>query len=66
MPDEETKKKIDVFLKEYGELVAKHKVDIVAFPMFQPDGNGGFKVMVHSQAVSTENQPIKSPFVPTP
>ncbi len=61
--DEETKSAIDAFLKEYGELVAKHKVDFVTYPLWQPDSKGGWMMTIQNQAVSTKDQPIKSPFV---
>ena len=46
--------KISDFLKEYGELVAKHKVDFVNFPMFVPGENGEFKIMIKTEPVDLE------------
>ncbi len=57
---EETKKEIDAFMTEYGELVKKHQVDFASYPMWIPDGQGGFKCIVQSTPVSTKNQPVKS------
>ena len=51
------------FIEEYGALVEKHKIDFAAYPMFVPDGEGSFKIMVQTQAVSTKEQPVKSPFI---
>lgn len=62
-PNEQQKKQIEEFLAEYGAIVEKHKVDFVNFPMFQPDGQGGWRILIHNQPVSTEGQPVKSPFV---
>lgn len=64
--NDEQKKRIDDFMKEYGELVAKHKVDFASFPMFVPDesGKGSFKVICQSVPIDTSNQPTKSPFIP--
>ena len=61
--DEETKVAIDAFLKEYGELVQKHKVDVVAYPMWTPGEKGTWIMSIQTTAVSTKDQPVKSPFV---
>lgn len=61
-PDESMERKT-AFLSEYGELVNKHKVDFASYPVFVPDGQGGFKVIVQSTPVDIKNQPQKSPFV---
>lgn len=63
MPDEELKKRIDAFVKDYGELVDKHQIDFVNYPMFVPDGQNGFKIIVQNQPVDIKNLPTKSPFV---
>lgn len=60
MPSQEEQ---EAFIKEYGELVAKHHIDFAAFPMFIPDGAGSFKIAIQTQAVSTKDQPVKSPFI---
>jgi hypothetical protein len=64
--DEEQKARTDSFMKEYGELVAKHKIDFASFPVFVPDesGRGSFKVVCQSVPVDISNQPQKSPFIP--
>lgn len=51
------------FVQEYGELVAKHKVDFATYPMFVPDGNGGFKIVCQNTPVDMTNQPIRSDFM---
>jgi hypothetical protein len=48
---DEHKEKAEAFMKEYGELVAKHGFDFAAYPVFIPDGQGGFKVVVQSTPV---------------
>lgn len=58
------------FVKEYGELVAKHNVDFATYPVFVPDGKGGFRVTVQNTPVditkSEVQEPQKSPeeFIP--
>ena len=47
-------KKIDNFVKAYGELVKKHGVDFITFPQFVPDGNNGFKIVCQTQPVDLE------------
>lgn len=62
-PTPEEKAAFNAFIKDYGELVAKHKMDFMAYPSFQPDEQGGWKITIQTQAVPTKNQPIKSPFM---
>ncbi len=62
-PDGELQKRAEVFVKEYGDLVEKHKIDFVNFPMFVPDGQGGFRIVIQNQPVDTTGQPVKSPFM---
>lgn len=64
MTEEERKEKGEAFLKEYGELVAKHQIDFATYPMFIPDGQGGFKIVVQSTPIDISQQPKKSPFIP--
>lgn len=63
MIEEERIKKGEAFLKEYGELVQKHQMDFAAYPVFVPDGQGGFKIVVQSTPIDISNQPKKSPFI---
>lgn len=68
MTTEENNNNEDVlaFLKEYGELVEKHQVDFANYPVYVPDGQGGFKTIIQSTPVSLKNRPQelqKSPFV---
>lgn len=62
-PTEEQKARIDLFLKEYGELVEKHHVDFINFPQYLPDGSGGWKLMLQTTPMDITNSPQKSPFV---
>lgn len=55
-----SKEELDAFLKEYAVLIEKHAMDFVHYPMYIPDGTGGFKTVVQSTAVST-TQLTKSP-----
>jgi len=50
------------FMKEYGELVEKHKMDFANYPMYIPDGEGGFKTVMQSVPVPIQ-EGVKSPFV---
>lgn len=65
-PEEQASEKeaLNVFIKEYGELVAKHKFDFIAYPIWQPSDTGEWKMSIQTQAVSTKNKPVRSPFVP--
>lgn len=57
--------RVNGFLKEYGELVGKWKMDFATYPMFVPDGQGGFKILTQSTPVDMTNQPIRSDFMQT-
>ncbi len=61
--NEELKKRQEAFIKEYGELVEKHKLDFATYPVFTPDGTGGFKVVIQNTPVDTTNMPKASPFI---
>jgi hypothetical protein len=65
MTEEERQEKGTQFLKEYGELVEKYQMDFATYPMFIPDGEGSFKIVVQSTPVDISNQSKKSPFVAT-
>lgn len=60
---EDLNNRVNAFIKEYGELVKKHEVDFATYPVFVPDGQGGFKVIVQNTPVDIKNQPRKSPFI---
>lgn len=60
---ENMQERAGAFVKEYGELVQKHGIDFASYPVWVPDGQGGFKVVVQNTPVDVRNQPKKSPFV---
>lgn len=51
------------FVAEYGDLVKKHNIDFATYPMFVPDGQNGFKVMIQNTPVDTTPKGEPSPFV---
>lgn len=59
----ESKERIDTFVREYGELVNKHKVDFANYPLFQPNKEGKWEIVLQSQPVDISQQPVKSPFI---
>lgn len=48
---EEQKAKAEAFVKAYGELVQEHNMDFAHYPVYMPDGNGGFKTVIQSTPV---------------
>lgn len=58
-----TQERIQDFLTKYGELVKATNIDFATYPVFVPDGQGGFKVIVQNTPVDISNQPKKSPFM---
>ena len=63
--DEKVDPKVKAFVDEYGELVKKHDFDFAAYPVWVPDGTGGFKTIIQQVPVNTKDQPKKSPFMAT-
>lgn len=61
---DEVQDRIDAFVKDYGEMRSKHKVDIAAAPSFVPNDRGTWELMINMQPVDISNELIKSPFIP--
>lgn len=61
--EDDAKKRGEAFFKEYGELVEKHQVDFANYPMFIPDKDGSFKIIIQSTPVDVKNRPKPSPFI---
>lgn len=58
-----TQERIQAFLAAYGALVKEHDIDFASYPVYIPDGAGGFKTIVQNTPVDIKNQPKKSPFM---
>jgi hypothetical protein len=58
------KERIDAFIKDYGELRNKHKIDIASAPSFVPNDRGTWELVINMQPVDISNELIKSPFIP--
>jgi len=52
------------FYDEYQALVEKHQIDFINYPVYIPDGNGGFKTVIQSSPISLKDRAVKSPFIP--
>lgn len=61
--DKGEKERGEEFVKRYGELVKEFEFDFASYPVYIPDGQGGFKTIVQTTPISTKNQPKKSPFM---
>lgn len=53
---ENIKNRVEAFMKEYGELVQKHQIDIANYPVYTPDGQGGFKTILQATPVDISNK----------
>lgn len=63
----ETNPKLQEFLDKYKSLVDEMSVDFATYPVFIPDGHGGFKIIVQTTPVDISKKPdegVPSPFVP--
>lgn len=45
----ETEKRSKEFWEEYKNLIEKHQMDILPYPQFIPDNEGGWKLVVRMQ-----------------
>ena len=63
MSEDQTNERAQEFLTKYKALVDEMQIDLATYPVFVPDGQGGFKVIVQTTPVDITNQPKKSPFV---
>ena len=61
--EKELQERLAKFMDAYKKLVDEHQADFAAFPVFVPDGQGAFKVIIQMQPVDMRNRPQKSPFV---
>lgn len=65
MEFEERKAKFLEFLKtEYKTKMDELKCDMYSYPLYVPDGNGGFRVVIQTDIVDITNTGMKSPFKP--
>ena len=55
-----TEERVQDFIERYGKLVEECKVDWANYPVYVPDGQGAFKVVIQSTAVDMTNVPVKS------
>jgi len=55
--------RVKAFVEDYGKLVEKHQIDYATYPVFVPDGQQGFRVIIQNTPVDISKQPKKSPFV---
>ena len=51
-----SEEKINKFMKKYEALTKECGVDIVSFPVWIPDGNGGFKMTIQAQPIDLDEQ----------
>jgi|GEM_PF-3022981 hypothetical protein len=59
--EEESKKKINKFLKEYQELVKKYDVELFAAPQLAPSGERGFNIIGIVVPIDKARGGVKSP-----
>ncbi len=58
--------KLQEFLDRYKALVDELQVDLAIYPVFLPDGNNGFKVVVQSSPIDITPKQKKEEGIPTP
>lgn len=63
-PTDEQKGRMNSFMEKYRVLVEETKMDFANYPVYVPDGQGGFRTIVQSTPVDTSGMSIPSPFIP--
>lgn len=66
-PNKEEAARMEAFMGEYAALIEKYNVDIFSFPVWVPDGNGGFTTVLNKQPIVTDrprSTPSPEEFVP--
>lgn len=53
-PNDQKAKRIEKFMEEYKQLTEKYKVDFASYPMFVPNEDSSFKVIVQSTPLDLE------------
>lgn len=61
---EEVEKRIGEFMLSYKALVDEKKVDFASYPVWMPDGHGGFQCVIQSTPMDVSNVPVRSNFIP--
>ena len=62
-PEKTVEEKQQDFLDKYHKLVEETGMDMAIYPVYIPDGNGGFKTTIQQTVVDMSKQPKPSPFV---
>lgn len=56
--------KIDAFIKEYGELREKYRLDFISLPVYQPNEQGTWELKIQTQ-VAMIDTPSPEEFIPS-
>ncbi len=56
--------KIDVFIKEYGELRDKHRLDFISIPTYHPNDKGSWELKIATQVAQIDT-PSPEEFIPS-
>lgn len=56
--------KVEAFMKEYGELREKHRLDFISVPVYQPNEKGNWDLRIKIQ-VATIDIPSPDEFIPS-
>lgn len=62
-PEKTVEEKQKDFLDKYGKLVDETGMDMAIYPVYVPDGKGGFTTTIQQTVVDMSKRPKPSPFV---
>jgi hypothetical protein len=60
----DAEERVELFLERYEALVKELEVDFANYPIYIPDGGGGFRTVLQSKPIDIKALPQQSNFVP--
>ncbi len=61
--EDDSKRRIEGFMESYHKLTNDWGVDFANYPVYIPDGQGGFKTVIQCTPVDLKNRAQPSPFM---
>lgn len=53
----------EAFLKEYKELIDKHSVDFISYPIYQPNREGVFELKIQTEVLDKKMLGVPSDII---
>lgn len=59
----DVEERIGAFMKDYEELIKRHQIDFVSYPVWLPTATGIFETRIQTSPMDRKYMPVKSPFI---